>query len=328
MITQKIEIKNFKSIRNLSLQDCKRINLLIGPPNVGKSNIMEALSLFDLPFHATKKIFTDVLKPEMRVNRLPQLFPYGNSEEKISVETSSQKVIVGVDSKGMQPELTYSIEANGKTIFDLSFSPFDKVEMPEVLVYFYSKAVRYRTSNLSILRPPYGANLMQIISNNSKLRDSLRNILEQYGFQLVFDSSDGDFKAMKQDHDGNIFMVPYDALAESIKHLMFYKAAIVSNQDKTICFEEPEGNTFPPYIVNLADTIIGDTNRNQFFITTHSPVIINHLLENAAADLAVYKIGMKHGYTDAHRLTDEDLRKVIDYSIDLLFNIEAFPEEK
>ena len=37
-----LDIKGFKSIREMHL-DCKRINLFIGEPNTGKSNILEAL---------------------------------------------------------------------------------------------------------------------------------------------------------------------------------------------------------------------------------------------------------------------------------------------
>ncbi|UFH52929.1 AAA family ATPase [Spirosoma sp. KNUC1025] len=39
-----VEIKNFKSIKDLRL-DCKRVNIFIGRPNVGKSNILEGLGL-------------------------------------------------------------------------------------------------------------------------------------------------------------------------------------------------------------------------------------------------------------------------------------------
>src|ERR1700744_1416232 len=45
-----IEIENFKSIRHQTIDGCKRINVFIGYPNVGKSNILEALSLFSLPY--------------------------------------------------------------------------------------------------------------------------------------------------------------------------------------------------------------------------------------------------------------------------------------
>ena len=39
-----LDIKNFKSIKHLQL-DCKRVNVLIGKPNVGKSNFLEALGV-------------------------------------------------------------------------------------------------------------------------------------------------------------------------------------------------------------------------------------------------------------------------------------------
>jgi len=35
-----LEIQNFKSIKYLQL-DCKQVNIFIGEPNVGKSNILE-----------------------------------------------------------------------------------------------------------------------------------------------------------------------------------------------------------------------------------------------------------------------------------------------
>ena len=40
-----LQIKNFKSIKQLDL-DCNKINLFIGEPNTGKSNIFETLGLF------------------------------------------------------------------------------------------------------------------------------------------------------------------------------------------------------------------------------------------------------------------------------------------
>ncbi len=41
---EKLSIKNFKSIKDLAI-DCRRVNLFIGEPNTGKSNILEALGL-------------------------------------------------------------------------------------------------------------------------------------------------------------------------------------------------------------------------------------------------------------------------------------------
>ncbi len=49
------EIKNFKFIKDLKVSGLKKINLLIGKPNTGKSNILEALSVFTLPFISEKE---------------------------------------------------------------------------------------------------------------------------------------------------------------------------------------------------------------------------------------------------------------------------------
>ena len=39
---RKLEIARFKSIREVSL-NCRRVNVFVGPPDTGKTNILEAL---------------------------------------------------------------------------------------------------------------------------------------------------------------------------------------------------------------------------------------------------------------------------------------------
>ncbi|MGC9435299.1 MAG: AAA family ATPase [Methanomicrobiales archaeon] len=50
----RLEIRHFKSIKNLEL-DCKRVNVFIGEPNTGKSNILEALGLLSWSAHRRGK---------------------------------------------------------------------------------------------------------------------------------------------------------------------------------------------------------------------------------------------------------------------------------
>jgi AAA15 family ATPase/GTPase len=72
MITN-LSISNFKSVRELDIE-CRKINLFIGEPNTGKSNILEALGLLSwsscifgcsltdyVRFHTTPDIFFDRL---------------------------------------------------------------------------------------------------------------------------------------------------------------------------------------------------------------------------------------------------------------------------
>lgn len=73
---------------------------------------------------------------------------------------------------------------------------------------------------------------------------------------------------------------------------MFYKTAIASNQNAILTFEEPEAHSYPPYISKITTDIIYSES-NQFFITTHSPYVLNEFLENRRENLAIYLIDLK-----------------------------------
>ena len=75
-----------------------------------------------------------------------------------------------------------------------------------------------------------------------------------------------------------------------------YKAAILSNKQSKLLFEEPEARIYPLSVINVVQSVINLTN-NQFFITTHSPYIIDALLEQLNDEVAIYFVDMKSGNT-------------------------------
>ncbi|MCS6962894.1 AAA family ATPase [Thermoflexus sp.] len=65
-----LEIRNFKSIKELRI-DCRRVNLFIGPPNTGKSNLLEALGGFSLPYpHDLKPVLIECKPDEVLIRAL------------------------------------------------------------------------------------------------------------------------------------------------------------------------------------------------------------------------------------------------------------------
>ena len=80
-----VRITNFKSLKDVTLSDCKRINLLIGKPNVGKSNILEAIGLFSLPYFKYNK--SKKLTQFIRAENAAELFFDGNIDENITITT-------------------------------------------------------------------------------------------------------------------------------------------------------------------------------------------------------------------------------------------------
>ena len=75
---QHLKIKSFKSIKDLQL-DCKRVNLFIGEPNTGKSNILEALALFAFAYNPD-------LKSLVRLSDLSNLFYENDLSNSIGIE--------------------------------------------------------------------------------------------------------------------------------------------------------------------------------------------------------------------------------------------------
>ena len=64
-----LRIQNFKSIKDVTMTP-RRVNIIIGRPNVGKSNILEALSLLGGMFFDGEKF----MEGQVRYETLRNLF--------------------------------------------------------------------------------------------------------------------------------------------------------------------------------------------------------------------------------------------------------------
>ena len=114
-----------------------------------------------------------------------------------------------------------------------------------------------------------------------------------------------------------VVQIPFQMVADTLQRMVFYKSAIRSNENSILLFEEPEAHSYPPYIQDLAHEIIR-SDSNQFFIATHSPYILNTMLEFTAIDeLAVFHVDYEDHQTVARRIPDEELEELMDHGYDL-----------
>ena len=318
-----VSIKNFKSVKSVTLSDCRRINVLIGRPNVGKSNILEALALFDVPYMVNSS--SKSLKNLVRVENTADLFHNGMSAIPVEVITENCRLTVGrSSSNGLSVDIALAGE-NSTYVFSSSLTLSTKKDpamLPCILAYFFPKQFISETSNVGFLLPPSGNNMMEIVAGLPELKAKLAELFHGYGLKMMFDSGSQQIKAMRE-NGLDMFLVPFSSLADSLQRLIFYKAAIESNSNKVLCFEEPEAHTFPPYISNVVNDVIG-SKTNQFFITTHSPYVMSSLLESAGDDLAVYVVDMEDNATVVNRLTDAQLQEAFDNGMDMFYNIETY----
>lgn len=327
MFIKQICIKNFKSIQDLELSNFKKINLFIGRPNVGKSNIIEALSMFSIPylkFYNTKKItyFT-------RLENEVELFFDGDITKPIEIRVDENYCLMHYSgAEGLILNLNNNLfKINEKFLIDKQEKGFTDIQQliweSDIKRYIFTNA-KFPSKQAKYLIPPFGSNVLDIIEKLPSLKKMLIELFETYHLHLVFDKASQSLKIMKNNiSTKEIFLLPYHSIADTLRRVIFFKTAVISNQNSVLLFEEPEAHSFPPYIVHITQEII-NSKSNQFFITTHSPFIVNDFLENAMNDLAIFIVDYKDNQTVVKSLSESEISEVYQYGIDLFTNIETF----
>lgn len=338
-----LHISNYKSINQLDL-NCSRINVLIGEPNSGKSNILEALDLSYLSWmmgsnEVDKKEHKDIidLKTFFRVNKVADMFHLGNLNSPISVIHPGFSIGTNIEYKIDKEKDVNFFEFNNS---NGSFTHFNNDFVPHPPFQFYASPIipyRYK-SNIQFhdvgnyihrLMPPYGNNLAKVIYHNSDMQQLIKDFAREHGFELNIDNANNNITLQLRINEGVVYSLPYEALADTYKRILFYSAAVRHTNGSVITLDEPDTHAFPPYVSYLAEEIIKQSNV-QFFIATHNPYLLNTFIENTPSDqLSVFVISYDklNRATIAKKLSDKDLSELLDYGVDIFFNLNRYSND-
>jgi AAA15 family ATPase/GTPase len=185
-------------------------------------------------------------------------------------------------------------------------------------------------NNPTVLTSPYGENLAEVIRHNNSLWKECGELLSLYNLKFIFDKND-EIAIQKQLDEFRAFQFSFSGVADTIQRLIFYKAAISTNEKTVLLFEEPEAHMFSPYISKFTSDVVHDEGKNQFFLTTHSPFVLNDLMDNLKSDeLAIYIVSYKRetGETLVHRMNEEDMHDAYQFGYDFFMNMDKFLTEK
>ena len=332
-----IEISNFKSLRHVSLDGCRRINVFIGAPNSGKSAILEALSLLSY-------IQPDNIRPITDFCRMKfggELFFEGNKVQPIGISVDDNLFAELYSSSGSSLEL--AIQFGPKTPQPLyakkvslakgnpSVHTYLK-EIPDapplIKKYIYSNNECESNIPEMSLNFPNGENLGDVMRFNPNLRGEVAKLLSHEGVKLTIDTENGAVKGLRILKDDSYYLISLHQMGDTLRRLVFYKSAIMSNRNSLLLFEEPEAHLYPPYIgVFTGDLVNTRELNNQYFISTHSELILNALLEEGRDDLSIYVASRKNNETEVKRLEDNELRQANLSGRELLFNIESYADQ-
>ncbi len=333
-----IEITNFKSIRHAKIEGCKRVNVFIGYPNVGKSAILEAMSALCY----LQRDFNQPFSRLCRLRSVTELFHNGNLKENAVIQYNEHAKVqfrylsdTVLDFKTEQFVInrddpndkgTWYMLKNLRFIEDKT-DPAQKSQshdITKVRKYSFQNAVYDIRTNALNFSFPDGENLTEVIQFDKRLRKEVAELFKFYNLKFLIDQATNTIRGLKEIDEETIYTIPFHQMADTLQRLIFHKAAIMSNENTVLLFEEPEAHMFPPYISNFTADVIHDEKNNQYFIATHSPFVLNDLMEDARNELSIYAVGLHYGATTIKRITDEEMHEIYQYGIDLFFNLEDY----
>ena len=320
---EQLSIKNFKSIKKFQMP-CKKINVLIGEPNSGKSNIIEALSL-----QSQNAVGISLNKDMVRYKSLGNLFYDFNINQAIEIQTDKRltSLLYHVREDGIIiNEFHFFLDKNDK-YGPIIIEHDGKIKDPSssgktnVHYYEYKRLDKYVNTFMPHLSVPFGVNLANLLIANVEHKKWVSEFFSSKGLKLTLMPTENDITISKFVND-EIYSFPYFTISETLQRIVFYIMAIRSNKEAVLLFDEPESNTFPFYTKFLAERIALDES-NQFFITTHNPYLLLSLIEKTKIDnLNVCIAQMKDYQTKLVVLNQEQISKVLDFESDVFFNFD------
>jgi recombinational DNA repair ATPase RecF len=162
MIKQ-LSIRNFKSVRELDLS-CRRVNVFIGEPNTGKTNIVEAIGLRcgGSLLHAAEVFRASSLADLLHDQDTARQIEVGFDERRMIVRAEPDEVL-GVHiqpSGGGHQAFRLGADLVAKPA---TFSLTDQGSVPEARYYLFANAAPAETLANGGLLPPFGGNLLHLL---------------------------------------------------------------------------------------------------------------------------------------------------------------------
>lgn len=326
---QNLEIQNFKSIKDLKLS-CKKVNVFIGEPNAGKTNIIEALASLSegndnvndlIRFKGFAEVFYNKEVSQKAVINI------GNLKSTIYYDSNEYKIETAIRLTEPKRYKEIRINSHDSSLISSSHN-YQSGEFPSKVRYYQYKSLsNFRFRKPGSLSSPFGENLIACISTNEKARNIIGEIYKQKGLRLLLDEERGEVSVIKD--LGNISnRYSFESTSETLRRITFFILALETNENKVIVFDEPEANLFPFYTTYFAERLASDET-NQYFFTSHNSYLINTLVAKMGPqNLNICLTYMEDFQTKIKVLSDEDVEEFVNSEFDVTLNFNYFLEHK
>ena len=287
-----IRIQNYKSLQDVTLTDLQAVNLLIGPNNSGKSNVLKALewvkNAVDAPYNTAQSIIKGNVKDTFNKDAANErsfycIFEGENAFFHIKNFKSAYYPIEGIIL-----ENKILTNTNNSAGWNSSFSKILKDYLSKTFIYTivpstFSKPTSYLYTNqvnadgsnlvsfLDVMRNDYPLIFKQIIKDLSDCVPSFTEITTtKIGTQGLTQT------IRFFDKNNNSYLA--DEVSEGVLYFLALLCIVHQPEPpKLLLLEEPEKGVHPRRIKEVMDYIftLAETKDIQIIMTTHSPYVVD-----------------------------------------------------
>lgn len=305
MYVTNLTLKNVRSFQQANIQVSKSINVFVGQNNHGKSTLLNSIAFLQLDLMSNKdiRIGNDYLEIIIGIE--------GNDLS--NIKTNPQHLLeFGPSIHNYQKNIFINIAKNGgigKSVKQNSgagvrmFNIFQSHEPNNLIYPFLSKRkVMSYSENVSLSSSnSVKGNFEDLYAKIDRLcNEDFQPAANEYkaaclnilGYRISTVNSENGKKAALVIR--NMEHIPISAMGEGIANILGIIVDLCLAENKIFLVEELENDIHPKALKALLDLIISKSDTNQFFLSTHSNIVVKYL--GAGTSTKIFKVAM--GFKD------------------------------
>lgn len=296
-----IEIKNFKGIKDLKLENFSKINFFVGKANTGKTSILEALFAFLLKnpndimmlldvrrMHIDSDVFQSFFydyllekKPTIKSDDIELIIDCDRNSQYTNISTNKNNTVTDLSSGTNEINFIYK-NSQGKKTFNIKkiFLNLDQIQFQHSL-NLDGSFVFPEINDVDFIYQGsfYDNNLREYLSKiveEKEKKEDLKKICKDFSEDIEELYFSKNKIVIQKTNLKNA--INFKLLGEGFKKYIAIQASILFGK-KYILIDELENGLHYEGIEKLIETILNSKDDVQFFITTHNLELLQKLSE-------------------------------------------------